>query len=292
MTDERALAVAAAVALEPAIGAVTRVERVGGGSVSRALRFHGERGRAFVKTTDAPAAGEFASEAAGLAASAASGTTLRVPRVLAVSDASPAFLALEDLGAGRARGDHDEAVGRGLAKLHRATDPRGFGFECDTFCGGTRQDNHWLESWVEFFRERRLAPLLGAARERGLERAEVAAIERLTRRLERFGFPGEPSALIHGDLWSGNLVVAADGRPALIDPSASFSHREAELGMMLLFGGFSDRVFAAYHAEFPLAPGWRERAELTSVYHLLNHFRLFGGGYGRQAASLARRFAG
>lgn len=101
----------------------------------------------------------------------------------------------------------------------------------------------------------------------------------------------EPPALIHGDLWPGNVHVTAAGAPALVDPAAYFGHREAEFGMMLLFGGFGPEVFAAYEEAFPLPAGWRERAPLYTLYHVLNHFNLFGGGYALEARAIARRFA-
>ena len=100
---------------------------------------------------------------------------------------------------------------------------------------------------------------------------------------------GGPS-LHHGDLWSGNVHIAASGEPALIDPSAYFGHREAEWGMMTLFGSFSSRVSDAYHEAYPLEPGWRERNPLYQLYHLMNHLNLFGVGYHSQVMAIVRRY--
>ena len=97
-------------------------------------------------------------------------------------------------------------------------------------------------------------------------------------------------ALIHGDLWSGNVLGSRRG-PALVDPACAYADREMELGMMTLFGGFPDRCFAAYEEAWPLPQGWRKRNGLYQLYHVLNHFLLFGGHYGPQAHGLARRFA-
>ena len=113
----------------------------------------------------------------------------------------------------------------------------------------------------------------------------------LTEQHEWIGEPPSGPSLIHGDLWSGNLHADHDGRPALIDPAASYAHREAELGMMTLFGGFSARVFAAYDEAFALEPGWRDRNPLYQLYHLMNHLNLFGGGYRSQVMSVVRQFA-
>ena len=106
------------------------------------------------------------------------------------------------------------------------------------------------------------------------------------------GIEPEPPALLHGDLWSGNLHVAPDGRPALIDPAAYYGHREAELGMMELFGGFSHTVYEAYQAHASLQDGWRRRLPVYKLYHVMNHYNLFGGHYGSQAFDIVRRLNG
>lgn len=285
-----------AAALAEALGSPLEdlaLDPAGGGCINSAATTTAAGRRLFVKWNDRPLAGQFASEAAGLAALAASGTSLVIPAPIAWRDdgLGRSFLVLEYLAPGSRGRGFDEALGRGLAELHRASDPRGFGFELEGYCGATPQPNGWLPSWAEFYRERRLGHQLRLAAARGLDPAALRDGERVCAHLEQLVGASEPSALIHGDLWSGNLHVAPDGRPALIDPAAYYGHREAELGMMTLFGGFSERVYAAYHEAFPLQPGWRERVELYALYHVLNHFNLFGGGYGAQAARLLRRFA-
>jgi fructosamine-3-kinase len=102
--------------------------------------------------------------------------------------------------------------------------------------------------------------------------------------------PPQGPALVHGDQWSGNLHTAADGSPALIDPAAYYAHREAEFGMMTLFGGFSPRVYAAYDEALPLAAGWRERNPLYQLYHLMNHLNLVGAGYHGQVMGIVKRY--
>lgn len=275
----------------------TRVEvqalrPVGGGSINQAAHVETTVGRFFAKWNDHPLPGQFAREAEGLAALAASGTSLAVPRVIGWRDADEdgaALLLLELFEAGRRRADFDERLGIGLAELHAAT-ADAFGFDADNFCGATPQPNPWTATWPLFYREQRLRfQLERAARTRGLARADRQAVERLLEGLDDglLGAP-EPPALIHGDLWSGNVHATADGRPALIDPAAYYAHREAELGMMVLFGGFSPRVFEVYASARALQPGWRDRLPVYTLYHVLNHYNLFGGGYGREAFEMAR----
>ena len=292
---------ALAAALEPVLGvplspkllARTLAAPGAGGCINQTALLPAASGREalFLKWNERPLPGQFAAEAAGLQALAEGEGGLVIPRPLAWSDRpGEQFLALEYLPPGSPQADFEEALGRGLAELHLTSQARGFGFPCEGYCGATPQPNGWLPTWVEFYRERRLRHQLRLAAAKGLGSDTVRRGERLLGRLEGLLGDPEPPALIHGDLWSGNLHVSPTGSPALIDPAAYWGHREAELGMMVLFGGFSERVFAAYEARRPLQPGWRERLELYTLYHVLNHFNLFGGGYGAQAARLIARW--
>lgn len=289
MSRERALAAAFAEALGVDVPQVA-LEPVGGGCINQAAVCEVAGERWFVKWNDRPLAGQFAAEAAGLAALAAAESGLVVPSVLVHSDVpGAAFLVLGYLERGARGPRFDEALGQGLAALHRSSAPE-FGFALDGYCGATPQPNARCASWLEFYRERRLGHQLTLARAAGFPSEGFRAGQRLLARLEAWIEDDEPPALIHGDLWSGNLYPCAGGRPGLVDPAAYYGHREAELGMMTLFGGFSQRVFAAYDEAFPLAAGWRERLGLYELYHVLNHFNLFGGGYASQAESLIRRY--
>lgn len=277
---------------------VLRSERpLSGGCIHDARLVDTDAGRFFVKSSDKPYGAVFSAEAEGLGALSRSGTSLTIPRVWAHCDprpGEPGFLVLEYLEPEPRRTaqprNFDEALGRGLAELHAHT-AHAFGFERDTFCGATLQPNPWTTHWVDFYRTHRLEYQLrlGTARNQ-YDRRDRAIFERLFSRLDLFLEDNEPPALLHGDLWSGNLLTTGDGAPALIDPATYFGHREAELGMMTLFGGFSARVFAAYEEAAPLRPDWRQRNPLYELYHVMNHATLFGGSYPEQAVSLARRF--
>lgn len=261
--------------------AILRPRPLGGGSIAETVALETDAGVFVAKLySGREAGGMLAAEALGLRALRAADGGLVVPEVLGVAETEPAYLLMSYLApAARAR-DFEERLGRGLAALHRTSGP-GFGFEADNFCGATPQPNPWSERWVEFYARHRL----GFQVERAARAGRLASEPR--RRLERFiealpariDEPPEGPALIHGDLWSGNVVVNEAGAPGLVDPAAYFAHREAELGMMTLFGGFSERVFAAYDEAFPLEPGWRERNAIYQLYHLLNHLNLFGSGY-------------
>lgn len=287
---ERALAAA----LEEAIG-VPRVELLsfeprGGGCISSAATVSTSAGSFFVKWNAAGPADLFTCEAAGLRALAEAGSSLRIPRVLAAragEPGRPGLLVLEQLETRAPRSSDEEQLGRGLAELHRRSAPA-FGFDGPSYCGSTRQPNDWCPSWPEFYAERRLGPLLEALTQAGLAPAERRVYDRLMARLPSL-LPGDSRpALVHGDLWSGNVLFWAAGA-ALVDPACAYAEREFELGISTLFGGVSARALAAYEESFPLAPGWRERNPLYQLYHLLNHALLFGGGYAAQALSTARR---
>jgi fructosamine-3-kinase len=235
----------------------------------------------FLKTNAKAAPSMFPAEARGLAWLRAAGE-LRVPEVLAVSSGrvgEPGFLVLELLSSARRCADFDERLGRGLARLHRFGAPR-FGLDHDNFIGSLPQRNQSHASWAEFYWNERLEPQLVRAISAGLASARLSdGFARLAKRLPSLVGAEEPPARLHGDLWGGNLHVDDAGVPCLIDPAAYGGHREMDLAMMRLFGGFSEHVFRAYAEEWPLSAGHAERITLYQLYPLMVHVNLFGGGY-------------
>lgn len=272
---------------------VRAASRLSGGDINDAFEVTLEDGRElFLKTQQNAPYGMFSAEARGLAFLAQAGA-VPVPAVLAVVDreSGPRFLALELLRSRSRRADFDVALGRGLARLHAAS-PDGFGLDHDNFIGSLPQANRPHSTWCDFFRDQRLEPQLRLARETGRASSSLLkAFERLFARLPELLGPAEPPARLHGDLWGGNLHVDAAGAPCLIDPAVYGGHREVDLAMMRLFGGFGERVFAAYAEAFPLARGHAERVSLYQLYPLLVHVNLFGGGYAAQVQSVLRRYA-
>jgi fructosamine-3-kinase len=259
----------------------------GGGCINQGFSLVGADGRRFfVKRNEARHEDMFAAEAAGLSELQAAGV-LRVPAPICHGLAGDrAFLVLEWLDLD-GRGD-GAALGRGLAALHRHTRPR-FGWHRDNTIGSTPQPNAEDSDWPAFFGERRLAHQLALARRNGAGRDLVAAGENLAERLPAF-FPGyiPPPSLLHGDLWGGNYGYV-DGAPALFDPAVYYGDREADLAMTELFGGFPGAFYAAYREAWPLDPGYGVRKTLYNLYHVLNHFNLFGGGYADQARDMIGR---
>jgi fructosamine-3-kinase len=276
-----------AAALERATGRGPRsAARAGGGSINEAWRVELDGGvAAFVKTRAGAPAGEYATEAAGLRSLAEPGA-LGVPEVLGEADE---LLALEWIDEGRP-GD-PELLGRGLAATH-AAGAEAFGAPAPMRIGTLELPNDPLLDWPSFYAERRLRPLLRAAAGRGvLSDAGVRAVERVCERIDALAGPPEPPARLHGDLWSGNVLWGADGRPFVIDPLAHGGHREVDLAMLALFGSPGPRLLAAYEEAAPLAAGHEERVELWQLMPLLVHAVLFGGGYGAAAERAARRYA-
>ncbi len=262
-------------------GQIDRVLTVGGGDVNQARRLQLSNGSvAFLKFHERADPAMFAVEAKGLDWLREPGH-LCVPAVLAVSSDAAAvpWLLLEDLGNGDPGPQHDERLGRGLASIHRC-EPGGFGWGHDNFIGVLPQANGGASRWAEFYGQRRLGPQIERAHDSGVMPDSLRRrLEDLMGRLDRLTGPPEPAARLHGDLWSGNAHVTEDGSPALLDPAVYGGHREMDLAMMRLFGGFSPRVFDAYEEVWPLAQGWEERVPLCQLYPLLVHVNLFGPGY-------------
>ena len=264
--------------LEASLGKVAHVHSIAGGDVNEAWRIElADTQRVFVKTHVAPPPGMYAAEAEGLAWLGEG--PLRVPRVLAVSEA---YLALEwlDLGA-RGKQRFDEQLGRGLAALHGLGAPS-LGLARNNYLATLPQDNTPAHDLAAFWVERRLRPLVALLGDRALIARLDRQLDGLAARPERFG-PPEPPARLHGDLWWGN-VGSCHGAPVLFDPAVYGGHREIDLAMLALFGGLGDPLIGAYQEICPLDPGWRARISLWQLYPLAAHAVLFGGGYLQQLA--------
>ena len=279
------------------VGAVTGVAPVGGGDTSRAARVETAGGAVFAKWGDAPAGASYAAEAEGLDALAvAAPAGLDRPDVLALRapDADgPGAIVLRWIRAA-ARPDRADwrAFGARLAGLHAARVPStGYGWHADNWIGSKPQRNAWVDDWPSFFGEYRLLAQARTVRECGAwDAAWDAPLDRMVARLPDL-LPRQPErALVHGDLWAGNVMPQPDGRFALIDPAVYVGDGVVDLAMMHLFGGFGDAQ-DGYAEARPLPDDWRSVFEVYNLYHLINHLT-HGGGYRAPVEATLRRYGG
>ncbi len=270
---------------------IVKTSHVTGGDINEAHRVKCANGRIlFVKTNPNAPGDMFQREAEGLDWLQGK-HGLRVPQVLYYSKPNePAYLIMEWIAPARRVSKFDENLGRGLAKLHLDS-PGRFGWHANNFIGHLPQTNSTEPTWVEFYREQRLLPQIQMANQMNRLSADaMKALEHLLSRLEDHLPLDEPPARLHGDLWNGNVHTDESGQPVLIDPAVYGGHREIDLAMMKLFGGFSERTFQAYHETYPLEPGWETRIELNQLYPLLVHVNLFGGHYAQSVERIANRY--
>ncbi len=255
-----------------------RSQRLAGGDFASAHRVELADGCVvFAKTHTDPPAGFFTTEAAGLRW-LRDGGALPVPEVLYASD-SPPLLILEWIDESRSASSDESTFGRSLAGLHQAG-ADGFGRADRRTTGSQALPNDSCETWAEFLANRRLLPLARIARNRTcLPEATVQRIEDVASRITGLVGPPERPARLHGDLWAGNRIIDSGGRSWLIDPACFGGHREFDLAMMRLFGGFGSDCFNAYAEATPLADGWPERIALHQLSPLIVHAIKFGGGY-------------
>ena len=214
---------------------------------------------------------------------------MRIPQVLGTTLTSDlALLALEWIELRSTTPNSDRQLGEQLAQLHRVTKPM-YGWKRGNFIGATSQVNLWSRDWLDFWRTHRFEPQLDTA----VASAHAAFIERaalLNTLMDSFFAGYKPQAsLLHGDLWSGNYAADSSDTPAIFDPAVYFGDRECDLAMTRLFGGFSHDFYSAYENAWPLDAGWRQRVELYNLYHVLNHYNLFGGNYLSQAEGMIER---
>jgi fructosamine-3-kinase len=274
---------------------VRRAVPIAGGDTAAAFRLERAGEPLFAKTMSDPPAGMMAVEVAGLRALREHAPdVLGVPEVVRWTDEGIVLEWIEEA-PGRPRAATEAEFGRGLAALHRT---RGEAFgglspELPGRIGSFAVDLSPTPDWAEFLLERRIRPLMQEALRSGrVEAGAAAVLDELAPRARELAGPEEPPALVHGDLWAGNRLVDAGGRNWLIDPSAYWGHREVDIAMMLLFGGFGEDCFAAYDAEHPLAPDWRERVPWYQLPPLLVHAVRFGGGYGDAVLQALLRLRG
>ncbi|HEY9909839.1 MAG TPA: fructosamine kinase family protein [Thermosynechococcaceae cyanobacterium] len=252
---------------------------VSGGCINQGYKVtHGTRSY-FVKLNQATQIAMFEAEATGLEEIRAT-QTIRVPAPVCHSTIdNTAYLVLEWLELGR--GSAWAALGEQLAALHRVTSPNGFGWQRDNTIGSTPQPNPWTSDWIRFWSEHRIGFQLRLGQRKG---GHFPKGDRLLAAIpDLLGNHRPVPALVHGDLWSGNASTTSAGEPVIFDPATYYGDREVDLAMTELFGGFPAEFYRSYNQAFPLDSGYPQRKPLYNLYHILNHFNLFGGSYEAQA---------
>ena len=263
--------------------AITQTDRLSGGDINKAYALTLNTGdKIFMKANAKSNAAFFTAEAAGLTAIAAT-KAISTPKIICTGtddgeDVGYSFLLLEYIKSSGKIKTYWETFARELAAMHKADVGKEFGFSQDNFIGARPQQNTKSSSWISFFRDQRLSPQFKAA-DSYFTPADRSKITKLLDNLDRFLVEPEQPSLLHGDLWSGNLMCGSDGKAMLIDPACYVGHREADLAMTEFFGGFPQSFYDAYKEAFPLQPGYEERRDLYNLYQLLNHLNLFGPTY-------------
>ncbi len=265
-------------------------ESIRGGDISSAFRLAGTTSNYFIKINEARRYPDmFEKEALGLRL-LHSAQAVKTPQVIAFGESDGStFLILEwiDLEQFTISAMHD--LGIRLAKMHlyRHED---FGFYTSNYMGSLHQDNTPDKDWLNFFIQRRLNPQIKLALSSALlQTSDVSNFEKVYTFLNTIYEPEKPS-LVHGDLWNGNAVTDKLQEPILIDPAAYYAHREIDIAMTRLFGGFGDGFYNAYQETFPLKRGWQERCDIWNLYPLLIHLNLFGGSYLHQIRAVFKRY--
>lgn len=256
---------------------------VGGGCINHASALSDGSRSYFVKLNDASKVAMFAAEAMGLQEISQTGT-IRVPKPICWGADRSSYIVLEWLELGQGNIQTWSAMGEQLAAMHQVTSSNGFGWHQQNTIGSTPQSNTWSEDWAKFFAEYRIGYQLKLARRQG---GHFPAADQLLAAIPQFLAEHRPQpSLVHGDLWSGNASATQLGEPVILDPAVYYGDREVDLAMTELFGGFPQTFYQAYHQAFPLSPGYERRKTLYNLYHILNHFNLFGGSYQAQATRM------
>ena len=282
--------------------AIADTERLSGGDINKAYALTLNNGQhVFMKANAKDNAAFFTAEAAGLTALAKT-KAIETPEILCTGtddgeDVGYSFLLLKYIKSAKPAKDYWEDFAQKLAALHKADtvvffeNGGRFGFFQDNFIGARPQPNTPSDSWIPFFREQRLAPQFKAA-DSYFENQDRSKITKLLDHLEDFLIEPDKPSLLHGDLWSGNVMCGPNGKAMLIDPACYVGHAEADLAMTELFGGFPQSFYEAYREANPLQPGYENRRDLYNLYQLLNHLNLFGQTYLGPVLSIVDEYVG
>lgn len=257
---------------------------VSGGCINQGYTISDGQRTYFVKLNQASLVDMFEAEALGLQQMLET-NSIRVPKPICWgTEGNSSYLVLEWLELGRGNTPSWEKMGQQLAAMHQWVGKNAFGWDRNNTIGSTPQINTWTAAWGEFYVEHRLGYQFGLAKRRG---GHFPNQERLLEAIPELLADRQPQpSLVHGDLWGGNASCTVEGEPVIFDPAAYYGDREVDIAMTELFCGFPTAFYRGYNEVFPLDPGYERRKPLYNLYHILNHFNLFGGGYGSQASGM------
>jgi len=265
---------------------------VGGGCINQGYAVIGNTGTYFVKLNTASQVQMFEAEALGLKQMLET-QAIRVPKPIGWGTVTDfAYIILEWLELGGNNTQSWEQMGRQLAAMHRWNPTtqggraKGFGWDINNTIGSTPQINTWTSDWAEFFAQYRIGYQFQLARRRG---GHFPQQDRLLSVIPQLLNHQPQPSLVHGDLWGGNAAVTKSGEPVIFDPATYIGDRELDIAMTELFGGFPSAFYRGYNEVSPLDEGYKQRKTLYNLYHILNHFNLFGGGYASQANQMIQQ---
>ncbi len=269
---------------------ISEVNAVSGGSINNAYCLTTNHDKYFIKKNQADRYPEmFEKEAKGLDLLRESGA-IRIPDVIGLGEFdNTSFLIMEFIESATQKPNFWKQFGQQLAQLHQNTNST-FGLDHSNYIGSLYQQNNPYNNWTDFYINERLQAQLKLARDNNqIDIATISKFENLYKRLDEI-FPKESPALVHGDLWSGNFMVDEVGQPVIMDPAVYYGHREMDLAMTKLFGGFDDELYDSYNKCYPMEKGWENRVDICNLYPLMVHVNLFGGGYLGQVKSIVSKF--
>lgn len=258
-----------------------------GGDINSAAIINFENGYSyFIKWNGSAPECMFETEAKGLELLSDTDAELIIPEVILMGKD---FLLLSLIESGIENPDSSFQFGVELAKLHKNSS-NSFGLDHSNFIGKLSQSNSPHQNWADFLISERIESQIKLGMQSGKFGGDThSKIDSLHKSATNL-FPEEPPALLHGDLWSGNYMFTKNGKASIYDPAVYYGHREMDIAMTRLFGGFSSDFYEGYNSEYPLAGGFEDRIELCNLYPVLVHANLFGGGYVSQAAGILDRY--
>ncbi len=270
---------------------IRRVKPISGGSINLCARIDTTSGVYFLKSNDSykyPLM--FEKEVHGLNVLRET-KTISIPEVIMTGEEEgQAFLIMQFVEGSMRSPDFWKSFGTSLAKLHQTSSQR-FGYQEDNYIGSLFQSNRQHNKWADFFTEERLEQQLKLAIVSGkMKNSDEVLFKKLYTLLDTI-IPIENPSLLHGDLWNGNFITGSKGEPYLVDPAVYYGHREIDLAMTKLFGGFDDEFYQSYQETFPLSPGFEDRIHIHNLYPLMVHVNLFGGGYADQVRGILKKYA-